>query len=108
MIEANAPDNPDVMNRVRQVSQYLSVLIPANHVPNETVADSSINCASVIRDLSWHNPACEALRDIKKFWGILEEDHYGIHYIQVSRTSDGRATCTAFTGWIDRELADAC
>jgi len=90
------------------VAQYIAGLIPATRVTNEAMADSQVNCSVVITGLPWHSPECDSLRDILTFGGILDEGRYGVHYAQLNRRWDGKATGTAFIGFVKRKLAIAC
>ena len=101
-------DHPLAIQQMNAVAQYLSGLIPANRVSNQAMADSQVNCSVVFTGLPWHSPETDCLRDILTLGGILVEVHYGVHYCQLGKGSDGRNTGTAFVGWVNRELAIAC
>ena len=72
------------------------------------MADSEVNSAVVITGLPWYSPEVDCLRDIMTLGGILNEGHYGVHYCQLNKNNEGRNTGTAFVGWTNPSLANAC
>ena len=104
MLEADQVRNPGAIVRIHAVGHYLSGIVPATRIRNEAMADSQVNSSVVITGLPWFSQEADALRDILTFGGILDEGHYGIHYVQLNRDYNGRITGTAFIGWTNRHL----
>ena len=108
MAEAELMDNENQIRTMRAVANYLSSLVPLQRIDNRAMADSQVNSAVVITGLPYYSPEVDCLRDIMTLGGILNEGHFGVHYCQLNKNHEGRATGTAFVGWVNPALANAC
>jgi len=109
MMESDLMDDDYQVNLLRRVASHLSTLVPINRIPNSAMADSQVNSAVVVTGLPWYSPEVDCLKDIMTLGGILNDDHYGVHYCQLNKVPDGtRNTGTAFIGFTNPMLANAC
>jgi len=108
MIETDLMDDDEQVNLVRRVAAYLSTLVPLSRITNVAMADSQVNSAIVVTGLPWYSPEADCLRDLMTLGGILNEGHFGVHYCQLNKNHEGRNTGTAFIGFTNPMLANAC